>query len=170
MANVVIQLDPIAARLPATLAATLTAVAAATVGTNPSFVGYVFDGAGTSKNYINLEFRSSNYASGNVTVDIDWWATGSATTGTVKWEAALCVVTPGDATNVTTDSFATANTTTTTTSTTSKGMVRTTITITNLDSLAAEDRVILQIDRDPANDTCTDGVMVDLVTVSYLSL
>lgn len=169
MANVVIQLDPASARLPATLAATYTSIPAGTVGTNPSVMSYAFDGAGTSKNYINLVFRASNYASGNVTVDIDWFSTGTATTGNVKWEAQLCAVTPGDAQGVTTDSFATANTVTTTTSTTAKGLTRSTITITNLDSLAAEDRVYLQIDRDPANDTLNDSVMIDWVTVSYLS-
>lgn len=169
MANVVIEIDPRTGIPPGTQMPAKTYFAAGTVGTNPSFSGYVFDGAGTTKQYLNFEFRAANYASGNVTVDIDFWMTGTATTGNVKWEASLCVVTPGDAQGRTTDSFATANSVTTTVNSTAKGLTRSTITISNLDSLAAEDVVILQIDRDPANDTCTDGAFLDFVTVSYLS-
>lgn len=169
MANVVIQIDPATGRPPATQLPTATYTAAATVGTNPSVFGFAFDGSGTSKQYLNFWFRASNYASGNLTVDIDFWMTGTSTTGNVKWECAIIAYTPGDAQGRLADSFATATSTTTTVSTTAKGMVRSTVTVSNLDSLAAEDIVILQIDRDPANDTCTDSAFIDWITVSYLS-
>lgn len=170
MANVVIQLDPMSARLPATQLPALSSVVAATVGTNPSVRFYGFDGAGTTKQYLNFVFRASNYASGNLTVDIDTWMTGTATTGNVKWECAIGCITPGDAQGVTTDTFATATNATTTVSGTAKGLFRCTVTVSNLDSLAADDIVTLQIDRDPANDTCTDTAAMHWVTVSYLSL
>src|ERR1700759_4996257 len=135
MANVIIQIDPLTARIPGTQMPTLTSVVAATVGTNPSVLVYAFDGAGTTKQYLNFVFRASNYASGNLTVDIDFWMTGTATTGNVKWEAAIGCITPGDAQGVTTDTFATATNATTTVSGTAKGLVRSTITVSNLDSL-----------------------------------
>jgi hypothetical protein len=170
VANVVIQIDPLSARLPATQLPALTSVPAATVATNPSVTVYAFDGAGTTKQYLNFVFRASNYASGNVTVDIDFWMTGTATTGNVKWECAIGCITPSDAQGVTTDTFATATTTTTTVSGTAKGLVRSTVTVSNLDSLAADDIVTLQLDRDPANDTCTDSAGLHWLTVSYLSV
>jgi hypothetical protein len=169
MANVVIQIDPNTGRAPATQAPAETYIAAATAGTNPSVMGPAFDGAGTTKQYMNYVFRASNYASGNVTVDIDFLMTGTATTGNVKFECAIGCITPGDAQGATTDTFATATSTTTTVSTTAKGLVRCSVTVSNLDSLAAEDVVTLQIDRDPANDTCTDPALIQMITVSYLS-
>lgn len=170
MANVVIQIDPTTGDPGATQQPVMTYVAAATIGTNPSVMCPAFDGSGTTKQYLNYVFRASNYASGNLTVDIDTWMTGTATTGNVKWECAIIAYTPGDAQGVTTDTFATATSATTTVSSTAKGQFRCTVTVSNLDSLAAEDIVTLQIDRDPANDTCTDSAAIRWITVSYLSL
>lgn len=169
MANVIIQIDPSTGRPPGTQLPTMTYIAAATVGTNPTIFGPAFDGSGTTKQYMNYVFRASNYASGNLTVDIDHICTGSATTGTVKWECAIAVVAAGAATALTTKSFATATSTTTTVNSTSKGTSRSTVTVSNLDSLAIDNIVTLQIDRDPANDTCTDNALIYWITVSYLS-
>lgn len=119
-------------------------------GTNFPVDGYAFDGAGASVEAMFFEVPVINYGSGNLTVFIDFYT--SATTNATVWQGAISVTTPNDAQSMLTDAFATANAASAVTSnTTANGPSRATITITNLDSIATDDRMTLKIFRDPAN-------------------
>lgn len=135
-----------------------------TTATNaPLITGYAFSVANEG---IFFRFQAFNYGSGNVSVLCDWMARTTATvTGSITWGAALSVVTPGDAQSLITDGIATENTQNTTTSATGNGMVRTTIAVSNLDSLAAGDSVLLRI-RMTATAITGDAFLLG-VTVQY---
>lgn len=137
-------------------------------GTNFPIVGWAFDAA-LDEALATEELVAVNYGSGNVTVIIDWYSRSGSTTGAVVWGAALSVRTPGDAQSLETDAFATENTATTTVNGTAKGPTRTTITVSNLDSLAADDDVVLRIRRIGSNgsDTMTGDAILRAVRVNY---
>lgn len=137
-----------------------------TTATNaPVIIGYAFSVANEG---LFFRFQAFNYGASNPNVSVlcDWMARTTATvTGTVTWGAALSVVTPGDPQSLITDGIATENTQNTTTSATGNGMVRTTITVTNLDSLTAGDSVLLRI-RMTATAITGDAFLLG-VTVQY---
>lgn len=137
-------------------------------GTNIPVRGCAFDASTAESVYFDL--RAVRYGSGNVTVDFDWYA-DSATSGACIWGAQLAAITPTtDSQDTETDSLATAATTTTThPGTTGQRLQRTTVTISSLDSLAADDVVALRVYRDAAagGDTMTGDAILTLVTVSY---
>jgi hypothetical protein len=165
MANVVQQFAPDAAQFLSTSFPALTKG-----GTNFPAMGLAFDATAAENAF--WMFRAINYASGNLTLNLDWYA-ATASSGDVVWSAAIAAITPdADTQDVETKAFATANTVTDThLGTTGKRLHRCTITITNLDSLAAEDDVWLKIFRDAANgaDTMTGDAVLAGATVSYLS-
>jgi hypothetical protein len=111
-----------------------------------------------------------SYGSGNLTVDIDWYA-DTASTGNIIWGAAIAAITPdSDSQDVETDSLATANTVTDShLGTTGQRLHRCSITVSNLDSLAAGDDVRMRIyrDADDGSDTMTGDAILTRVTVSY---
>jgi len=115
-------------------------------------------------------FRALNYGSGNLTVDIEWYAE-NATSGVVRWGAAIAVATPEtDSIDFSADALATENTVDDThLGTTSKRPHRATATVSNLDSLAADDWVVLRLRRvgSHANDTMANDANVVHVNVSY---
>lgn len=170
MANVQMFFDPCGASLGGSQIPELISIAPGTITTNFPSDGYAFDGTGTTIERIFFKFRAINYASGNITVDIDWYSRSGSTSGNVKWDASIAAVTPGDAVSMEAKTFATANTVTTTVNGTAKGLTRSTITISNLDSLAIDDFVQLNIDRDPNSDTMVGDAICRLVTVTYLSV
>lgn len=136
-------------------------------GTNIPVRGLAFDASTEEAAFVR--FRASHYGSGNLTVDFDWYA-DTATSGAVVWGAAIAAITPGDSQDVETDSLATAATTTTShLGTTGQQLHRTSVTVSSLDSLAADDHVAMWFYRDADNgsDTMTgDAILVGL-TVSY---
>ena len=136
-------------------------------GTTIPIRGLAFDAA--AEEAVFFELRAVKYGSGNLTVDIDWYA-DTASSGVCIWGAQLAAITPGDTQDVEADSLATAATTNTThPGGTVQRLQRTTVTITSLDSLAADDVVLLRVyrDADAAGDTMTgDAIMIGL-TVSY---
>lgn len=165
MANVVIQLDPASAQFLSTAFPALVKN-----GTNFPAAGLAYDAATEEAGF--WVFRAVNYASGNVTVDVDWYA-DTASTGDVVWAVQLACITPNtDTQDVETKALATANTFTDThLGTTGQRLHRATVTVSNLDSLAAEDVVWIRIARQAAagGDTMAgDGILVG-ATVSYLS-
>lgn len=97
-----------------------------------------------------------NYGAGNLTLDIYWYA-DTATSGDVIWTGAIAAITPNtDTTDIETKAFATAGTVTDThLGTTGQRLHQCTITISNLDSLAARDHVMLRISRNGANGSDT---------------
>ena len=138
-----------------------------TTATNaPVITGYAF---GVANEGIFFRFTAMNYGASNpnVTVLLDWMARTTATvSGSVTWGAALSVLTPGDAQSMITDGIATENTQSSTTSSTGNGPTRCTITVTNLDSLAAGDTVLLRI-RSTAFTSFTGDALLFGVTVQY---
>ena len=151
-----------AAKLPASAAA----VPGVNYGTNFPVEVLGFD-ASTDANAYFL-FRAYEYGSGNLTLDIEWYA-DTATSGTVVWAAQIAVITPNtDTQDIETDAFATVATVTDThLGTTGQRLHRATITISSLDSLAADDVVVLRIYRDAGSDTMSGDAFLVMATLSY---
>lgn len=140
------------------------------VGTNFPVSGLAFDAAADEFAY--WKFKAINYASGNLTLDLEWYA-DTASSGDVIWDACIAAITPNtDSQDVETKAFATINSVTDThLGTTGQRLHLCTITISNLDSLAANDRVWLRISRDAnnASDTMTGDAILIGTCLSYLS-
>jgi hypothetical protein len=113
-------------------------------------------------------FRAYNYGSGNLTVTVDWYA-DSATSGDVVWSAAIAAITPDvDTTDVETKAFATAAASADThLGTTGQREHRAPVTVSALDSLAADDRVRLRLSRNATGNTMAGAAFVTGITVSY---
>lgn len=124
----------------------------------------------TTAEAIYFYFQAVSYGSGNITIDIDWYA-DTATSGDVVWDAQIAAITPNtDTQDIETDTLATANTVTDShLGTTGQRLHRATVTISNLDSIAADDWVVLKITRDTgdAADTMAGDAMLAGVTASY---
>ncbi len=138
-------------------------------GTNIPVAGLAFDAATDWDAF--YKFDAINYGSGNLTVDLLWYAE-TATTGNVVWGAQLAAITPDtDSQDVETDGLAAAATVIDShLGTVGKRKHRATITVTALDSLAARDDVALRIYRDAddaTNDTMAGRAILERVTVSY---
>lgn len=137
-------------------------------GTTIPISGYAFDAA--TEEAIFFEFDATSYGSGNVTVLCRWYA-DTASTGDCIWGAALAALTPNtDTQDVETDGLGTAATTTTShLGTTGQREHQTSITISSLDSLAANDTVRLRVyrDADAAGDTMAGDAILTRVIVTY---
>jgi len=112
--------------------------------------------------------RAVNYGSGNLTVDIEWYA-AMATSGDVVWAAQVAAMTPdADAQDIETKTLATANTVTDThLGTVGKRPHRAVVTVTNLDALASQDDVWLRIARNATGNTMAGDAVLVMATVSY---
>jgi len=97
-----------------------------------------------------------DYGAGALYADI-FWSMVSATTDTVVWGVQVSAYTPGDAADINTDSYDTVNLDTTAVPGTAGYMKKTTITLTNDDSIAAGDfyRIKLYRDADSGSDGAT---------------
>jgi hypothetical protein len=137
-------------------------------GTNFPAVGLAYDAAAAEAAFWMT--RAVSYGSGNVTVACDWYA-DTATSGDVIWGCQIAAITPDtDTQDVETKALATANTVTDThLGTTGQRLHRASITVSNLDSLAANDDVWIRVYRDAAagGDTMTGDAVLVGVTVSY---
>jgi hypothetical protein len=137
-------------------------------GTNFPVSSLAFDAAADEAAFWKL--RALNYGSGNLTLDLDWYA-DTASSGVVRWGAAIAAITPDtDTQDVETDGLATENTVDDThLGTTNQRLHRATVTISNLDSIAAGDDVFIRIRRVGSNaaDTMTGDAMLLLATLSY---
>lgn len=130
---------------------------------------YGYDDAITETAYWG--FRAVGYGSGNLTVDI-FWVADTATSGNVVWGAAIAAVTPDvDSGSLQSKAFATEATVTDThLGTNARRLHKATITISSLDSLAADDEVFLRIRRlgGDASDTMVgDALLAEEITLSY---
>lgn len=164
MATIYRELHPEAAQFLASVFAQLVRVA----GTNYPVSSLAFDAATDEAAFWKL--RASAYGSGNLTGSIDWYA-DTASSGVVRWEAAIAVITPDtDTQDIETKAFATVQTVDDThLGTTGQRLHRAVITISNLDSLAADDVLWVRIRRIGSNaaDTMAGDAMLTLLTVSY---
>lgn len=129
---------------------------------DPQIPVLLFDAATDEEAHFLLDV--SLYGSGNITVKVRY-SMASATSGDVIWAAQLMAQTPDDAVDLVTATWDTANTVTDTVPGTAGHMTEATITLSNLDSLAAGDYAILKIYRDAnaAGDTATgDAELIQL--------
>lgn len=137
-------------------------------GTTIPVSGYAFDAA--SEEALFFRFRASDYVSGNVQVDLDWYA-DTASTGAVVWGAQMAAITPDtDTQDVETDALPTVTQVTDThLGTTGQRLHRASITLTGaaLDTLATNDHVVLRIARVAADaaDTMTGDAILLYVSV-----
>lgn len=115
-------------------------------------------------------FRAKDYTSGNLTIRVRWYA-DNASSGDVIFGAAIAVITPNtDSQDVETKSFATASTATDShLGTTGQRLHEITITVSNLDNLAADDAVWLKFyrDADAGGDTLANDALVTEISVEY---
>lgn len=109
-------------------------------------------------------FKASNYGSGNLTLLLDWYA-DTASSANVVWEAQLgAITTDADTQDVETKALATLNFVQDThLGTTGQRLHRCSITISNLDSLAADDWCVLRIARDANGTSATDDMTGDAI-------
>ncbi|MFD9949710.1 hypothetical protein ACFWYW_55510 [Nonomuraea sp. NPDC059023] len=139
-----------------------------TAGTNFPVTGLAFDATTTERCY--FRFSPMSYGSNNLTVTVEWYA-DTATSGGVTWETALAAITPNtDTQDIETKAFATANTASDThLGTTGQRLHSIDVTVSNLDSLAPNDWVILRLSRLPSDgsDTMTGDAILVGVGISY---
>ena len=137
-------------------------------GTNFPVPGLYYDASAAENAF--WYFVANNYGSGNLTLRIYWYA-DTASSGDVIWGAQIAAITPNtDTQDVETKSFATANTATDShLGTTGQREHSVDITISNLDSLAADDYVCLKIYRDAAagGDTMTGDAILVAALLTY---
>jgi hypothetical protein len=137
-------------------------------GTNFPVMGLAYDAATEEKAYWN--FKASNYGSGNLTLKLLWYA-DTASSADVMWGAKIAAITPDtDSQDVETKSLATQQTVTDSHLGTTGQRVHTcSITVSNLDSIAADDLVWLEISRVAANgaDTLTGDAILIHAELTY---
>jgi hypothetical protein len=106
-----------------------------------------------------FKFQAISYGTGNLTLRIQWYA-DTASSGNVVWQAQLAAITPdSDTQDVETKAFATLNFVQDThLGTTGQRLHECTITISNLDSLAAGDWCVLKFGRDADGTNATDDM------------
>ncbi len=138
-------------------------------GSSYPVAGLAFDA--TVDEEVFFEFTAIGYGSGNLTLTILWYA-DTATAADVVWEAQIGVITPNtDSQDVETDGLATLNFVMDThLGTVGQRVHETAITISNLDSLAAGDRVVLRLARDADSTSDTDDMTGDAILISPLIL
>jgi hypothetical protein len=137
-------------------------------GSSYPVTGLAFDATTEEAAFIRL--RAINYGTGNWTILLGWYA-DTATSGGITWGVSLAAITPNtDTTDTETKSFATETTFSDTHLGTTGQRAHDVIgTITNLDSVAADDWVEIKIARKPADagDTMTGDAILTMVGISY---
>jgi len=135
-------------------------------GTNFPVYALAFDA--TTSEAAWFQFPLLNYGSGNITLDVYWYS-DTETTHAVVWSTKIGAITPGDATDMETKAFASAQQATGSIPSQNQGLVKTTITISNLDSCAAGDWMVLELDRLPADasDTSTSDALCVMLVLTY---
>lgn len=156
--------------LAATPAASNGAAHKTFAGTNFPVRCLAFDGGSTDET-VYWQTRLPNYGSGNLTLKIMWYA-DNASSGNVVFGAAIAAITPNtDTQDIETKAFATASTVQDAhLGTTAQRLHECSITISNLDSVAADDWVAIQLYRDASdtvNDTLSNDALVVDVELSY---
>ena len=138
------------------------------LGTNFPVSGLAFGDSAMEACF--YKFRAVDYVSGNLTLALDWYA-DTAVSGVVRWLAAIAVITPDtDTQDVETKAFGTdASVDDTHLGTTGQRLHRALLTISSLDSLAAEDWVVLRIRRwgNDAADTLSGDAILTEATLIY---
>lgn len=166
MATVTIELHPEQAQYLATAFPQYVK----TNGTSFPVPGLAYDA--TTDEAAFWTFVAAQYGSGNITITVLWYA-DTGTTGNVVWEAQLSAITANtDTQDIETDGLATLNFVQDThLGTTNQRLHGAVITLSNLDSLAANDYCTLRVARDANSTSATDDMAGDavvvLITVAY---
>lgn len=125
----------------------------------------------TTEESCYFKFPAVGYGSGNLTITVRWYSNDGETTGGVTFGASLCAITPNqDTQDIETDTFATEVTASDThLGTTGQRLHEMTISLTNLDSLGAEDWCVLKLARKPSDgsDTMAGDCNVVEVGIDY---
>lgn len=100
------------------------------------------------------------------TLDLLWTQTGAPASGNVQWVSAVAAITPGDTTRFADKAFANPNNTSTS-ALADQLLQKTTITVSNTDSLAAGDLLIVRINREPSLTTCGGTAVLLAVSINY---
>jgi hypothetical protein len=137
---------------------------ASSTNTAPYFLQLAYD-ATADESAMWSFYMPGDYASAPV-LDVLYKMT-SATSGSVRFEGRLAAVTDGDTTDADAKAFATTNSAGDTVPATTAGKIGGfSITLTNADSLAAGDFVIVQLRRDADGTTGTDDATGDCEVVA----
>lgn len=130
----------------------------------PHFVEARFDPS--TDEHLHWSFRMpTNYASGLV-AKIQWKANSATAGHTVVWAVKVSAVTEADADTPNEHALATENSGSEDVNTTeARRLIETSITLTNADSVAAGDWVVIQLRRDP--DNASDDCTVDAELVGF---
>ncbi len=135
----------------------------------PYFLQAAFDAS--TEEQVMWSFRMpADYASAPV-LRVQYKMT-SATTGGVAFEARIAAVSDGDSQDVDAKAFGSANVGTATVPGTAGFLDEVTVTMTNADSVAAGDFVVVYLNRDPAHasDTATGDAEVVGVALLYTTV
>jgi hypothetical protein len=137
-------------------------------GTNFSRVVAAFDAA--LKETLFFVLAAVRWGSGSLTLKVRWSA-ASATSGNVVWEAKLAAITPdADSGSIQSKAFAAAQTVTDShLGTNADRLHEATITVSNLDSLANNDMIVLSFARDAASgsDTMSGDAWLDHLILEW---
>lgn len=139
-------------------------------GTSSPVSRLLYDAASTESAFWRWEAVA--YGTGDITVEILWYAV-NATSGVVRWEAAMAAITPDtDSQDAETDGLATAVTVDDThLGTTSKRIMKASLALSgaSLDGVAAGDHCVLKISRVGGNaaDTMANDAALVEVRLSY---
>lgn len=101
------------------------------------------------------------------TVDLLWTQTGAPSGGSINWQSFCAAITPGDTTRFSDKAFAATADSTSTSVLADQLLQKTTITLTNNDSLAAGDLLIVRINRNASNVTCGGTAVLIAVSINY---
>jgi hypothetical protein len=164
MATVRQDFDPDSARFMTTSFPRLGAI----TGTSAPIPCLQYDAAATQDAF--WRFAAFNYGSGNLTLDVLWYA-DTASSGVTRWDTAIAAITPEtDTQDVETKALAASQAVDDThLGTVAQRLHRATITIANVDAIAALDYVWLRISRlgAHANDTMTGYANFVQAQLSY---
>lgn len=122
----------------------------------------------TNVEWLTWQFRMpADYASAPVAKV--QYKMASATTNGVAWDCRLCAVTDGDATDIDAEVFGSANVASATVPGTAGHLDEISITLTNADSVAAGDFVVVYLGRATGDggDTATGDAEMISLTITY---
>lgn len=154
--------DGSASNIPAQFQRTKSSAAAPAA----HFIELLFDP--TTEESAYWSFRMPENYSSSPVAKLQWKA--NTTSNSVVWGVQVFAVTPSDADTPNEHALATANTgTTAVNGTEARRLVETSITLTNADSVAAGDFVIIRVYRDAGNgsDSCTVDAELVAASIEY---
>jgi hypothetical protein len=122
----------------------------------------------TTEEWVTWSFRMPDDYASAPALKVQWKA-ASATSGGVVWDARVSATSSGDSQDVDAQDFDSANTATGTAPGTAGFLLETSITLTNADSVAAGDFVVVRLARAAANgsDTATGDAECAMVALTY---